>query len=95
MPIRIGERIHWGEDRKSPNINEDSTYIVKIYGKWYLGQFSMQWYGWSFDDWGTSGVQLNPESGTAIGLPFTITEIYLLKKLKNIPRQLRGRAAHC
>lgn len=48
---------------KDDRFNEDSSYLVKINGWWYAGQFSEQWYGWSFDNWGTSGLQLNSIEG--------------------------------
>lgn len=42
-----------------PDITERGRYRVKIYGQWHVGTFSRQWYGWSFDNWGTSGIQLD------------------------------------
>jgi hypothetical protein len=63
-------RIHWGENPQTPLINEHRSYLVKIYGSWYAGSFSMQWYGWNFDNWGTSGIQLSPY----------ITEVYLIEE---------------
>jgi len=42
-----------------PDISSKKTYLVKIDGKFFLGKFSRQWYGWNFDDWGTSGIQLD------------------------------------
>jgi hypothetical protein len=32
---------------------------VRVEGRWYEGSFSRQWFGWNFDDFGTSGIQLN------------------------------------
>lgn len=46
-----------------PSIKEDQQYLVKIYGRWYAGYFTKQWYGWSFSDWGTSGIQLDSIQG--------------------------------
>lgn len=40
-------------------IHADRHYFARIYGHWCYGQFVEVWYGWSFDDWGTSGIQLN------------------------------------
>jgi hypothetical protein len=40
-------------------IDPDKTYLALIFGEWCLGQFSQEWYGWSFDNWGTSGIQLD------------------------------------
>jgi len=48
---------------KDDRFNEDSQYLVKIHGWWYAGQFSEVWYGWSFDNWGMSGMQLNSIDG--------------------------------
>ena len=42
------------------------TYLVRVYGKWYLGTFSQQWYGWSFNNWGASGIQLNSTGVEAV-----------------------------
>ena len=40
---------------KHPHIRKGVSYLVKIYGHLYAGTFSEQWYGWSFNNWGTSG----------------------------------------
>lgn len=48
---------------KDDRFNEDSSYLVKIWDQWHAGQFSEQWYGWSFDNWGTSGMQLDSIEG--------------------------------
>lgn len=44
---------------KDSRINSDTTYLVKIYGNWYAGKFTNQWYGWNFHNWGGSGIQLD------------------------------------
>jgi hypothetical protein len=44
---------------KDDRIEPDAHYLALIDGKWFLGQFSEVWYGWNFDDWGTSGIQLD------------------------------------
>ena len=44
-------------------ISAKKTYLVKIYGQWYTGQFSKQHYGWSFNGWGNAGLQLNSIEG--------------------------------
>lgn len=44
---------------KNDNINNDATYLVQIHGRWHMGGFSEQWYGWNFQNWGTSGIQLD------------------------------------
>jgi hypothetical protein len=40
-------------------ISKEKSYLVKIGKNWYAGRFSKQWYGWNFDNWGTSGIQLD------------------------------------
>ena len=44
---------------KDARIKQDARYFAKIHGSWFFGTFSKQWYGWSFDDWGESGIQLD------------------------------------
>ncbi len=51
------------ESSEDDRFNEDSQYLVNIDGWWYAGQFSKVWYGWSFDNWGASGLQLNSIEG--------------------------------
>lgn len=42
-----------------PDINSRSLYLACIGGDFCAGHFSKQWYGWNFDDWGTSGISLD------------------------------------
>lgn len=35
------------------------SYLCRIYGSWFVGSFSRQHYGLNFNDWGTSGIQLD------------------------------------
>lgn len=44
---------------KDDRISKDKTYFAKIYGSWHMGKFSEVWYGWTFNNWGTSGCQLD------------------------------------
>jgi hypothetical protein len=44
---------------KDERITADAHYFAKIHEVWHFGTFSLQWYGWSFDNWGTSGIQLD------------------------------------
>lgn len=44
-------------------INSADSYLVKIGKGWYAGRFSKQWYGWNFDNWGCSGIQLDSIEG--------------------------------
>lgn len=44
------------------DIRDDKKYLVYIYDKMYIGQFSKQWYGWNFRDWSPNmagGMQLD------------------------------------
>lgn len=46
---------HW-----HPEINSRKTYLAKIGGDFYAGRFSLQWYGWNFDNWVVdAGLQLD------------------------------------
>ncbi len=47
------------DDHQDDRIEEGKSYLAKIFGKWHAGKFSRQWYGWNFDNWGTSGIQLD------------------------------------
>ena len=47
------------KESNHPDIRSNRKYLVKIAGQYFLGYFSRQWYGWNFDDWGTSGIQLD------------------------------------
>ena len=40
-------------------IDADKHYLAKIHGGWYLGQFDLMWYGWSFDGWANPSYQLD------------------------------------
>ena len=42
-----------------PDIRGDREYLAKISGHYYAGRFSRQHYGWCFNNWGTSGCQLD------------------------------------
>lgn len=53
--IRLSKR----DGSNHPDIKNSIYYLVKIYGNLYAGTFSKQWYGWSFNNWGVSGIQLN------------------------------------
>lgn len=44
---------------KDDRIRWDRHYFARIFGEWFLGQFEEEWYGWSFMNWGTSGIQLD------------------------------------
>ena len=47
------------ESSISPHIVTHKRYRVRIEGRWYEGSFSKQWFGWQFDEYGSSGIQLN------------------------------------
>jgi hypothetical protein len=59
-----------------PEISSGRAYLCLIYGLWYVGRFSRQHYGWNFNNWGTSGIQLD-----------SIHQVYEIE-LPNIPSEL-------
>ena len=50
---------HESQSCRHDQVNADTIYLALIYGQWCLGSFSLQWYGWSFNNWGGAGIQLN------------------------------------
>ena len=53
------KKIPVGPSSESSHISPRKRYRVQIEGKWYEGFFSKQWFGWRFDGYGASGIQLN------------------------------------
>ena len=53
------QKLYRNDSCKHDDIKLDKKYIALIYNNYYIGDFSLQWYGWSFRDWGTSGIQLD------------------------------------
>jgi len=53
------KKIPVGATSTSPHIDSRKRYRVKIDGSWYEGSFSKQWFGWLFEGYGSSGIQLN------------------------------------
>jgi hypothetical protein len=53
------KKIPLGTSSENSHIRTRKRYRVQIDGKWYEGTFSRQWFGWQFDNYGTSGMQLN------------------------------------
>ena len=56
---RILKKIRVGTSCQSGEIDSRKTYRVRIESRWYQGRFTKEWFGWNFDDYGTSGMQLN------------------------------------
>ena len=52
-------KIRVGSSSQSSEIHSMKRYRVRIDGRWYEGSFSKQWFGWNFDGYGASGIQLN------------------------------------
>ena len=52
-------KIPVGSSSQSSAITARKLYRVKIDGSWYEGRFSKQSFGWNFENYGTSGMQLN------------------------------------
>lgn len=59
MKHRRLKKIPVGSSSESCHIKPRRTYRVRIARKWYEGAFSKRWFGWSFDGFGSSGMQLN------------------------------------
>lgn len=53
------KKIPVGSSSESSHIDSRKRYRVKIEGRFYEGSFSKQWFGWRFDGYGSSGIQLN------------------------------------
>lgn len=53
------KKIAVGSSSESTQIDSRKRYRVRIEGKWYVGNFSKQWFGWRFEGYGNSGMQLN------------------------------------
>lgn len=53
------KKIPVGSSSESSHIDSRKRYRVKIEGRWYEGSFSKQWFGWRFDGYGSTGIQLN------------------------------------
>ena len=53
------KKISVGSSSESSQIDSRKRYRVKIEEQWYEGSFSKQWFGWRFDGYGTTGLQLN------------------------------------
>ena len=53
------KKIPVGSSSESSHIDSRKKYRVKIEGKWYEGSFTKQWFGWQFEGYGNSGMQLN------------------------------------
>lgn len=47
------------ENCDHPDISTRKNYLAVIYGGYFSGKFSREWYGLSFNNWGTSGIQLD------------------------------------
>ena len=53
------KKIPVGTSSTSSAIDTRKRYRVRIEERWYEGCFSKQWFGWRFDEYGSSGIQLN------------------------------------
>lgn len=59
MPTLTKIDLNKRDDCDHPDISAREQYLVKIGRGWFAGKFSRQWYGWNFDNWGTTGIQLD------------------------------------
>src|SRR5688572_10439266 len=48
-----------GSSSESPHIAAQRRYRVRIDRDWYEGGFTKRWFGWNFEAFGSSGMQLN------------------------------------
>ena len=59
-PAEAGlKRIVVGSSSESGHISAQRKYRVRIGPRWYEGRFSKRWFGWLFEDFGDTGLQLN------------------------------------
>jgi hypothetical protein len=79
------KKIPVGTSSESGQIDSRKRYRVKIDGKFYEGSFSKQWFGWQFDNYGSSGIQLN-----LIDEVFEIVDLEKLKRLQAKKKQQQG-----
>lgn len=61
MKPRVGRRLDLkkGSGSNHPDIDRHHTYLVRYDGKYYLGSFSREWYGWNFNGIYDAGAQYN------------------------------------
>jgi len=55
IPVKLDGTNH------NKSITTRKQYLVKIDSEFHAGRFSKQWYGWNFDNWGESGIQLDSD----------------------------------
>jgi hypothetical protein len=53
------KRIIVGSSSESSHISAQREYKVRIGPRWYEGRFSKRWFGWLFENFGDTGMQLN------------------------------------
>jgi hypothetical protein len=53
------KKVPVGTSSASSHIDSRKRYRVRVDDQWYEGTFSKAWFGWKFDDYGSSGIQLN------------------------------------
>jgi hypothetical protein len=58
-PSRQLKKIRVGTSSESSEISSRRKYRVRIDGQWYEGSFRKEWFGWMFDGYESSGIQLN------------------------------------
>lgn len=76
-------------------ISPDRTYFARIYGKWYFGGFTKEWYGWSFTNWGTSGIQLNHIEDLWECNIWTLEHLFALQEPKDMLESKGGVESDC
>lgn len=53
------KRIVVGSSSETSHISANRRYRVRIGREWYEGDFTKRWFGWNFEAFGPSGMQLN------------------------------------
>lgn len=64
QPILTEIDLSQADKHECPGIDAESVFLCLIDGELHTGQFSRQWYGWSFDGW-----RWNPAAGLQFDAP--------------------------
>ncbi|HZE98509.1 MAG TPA: hypothetical protein VE981_15865 [Planctomycetota bacterium] len=72
------KKIAVGGTSTSALIDSRKRYRIRVGDEWFEGSFSKQWFGWQFDNYGSSGIQLN-----------LIDEVYEMVRPPNRPGRPR------
>jgi len=59
VPSGTLKRIVVGSSCETSSISSQRQYLVRIGQDWHEGAFTKRWFGWNFEPFGPSGMQLN------------------------------------